>query len=87
MLRINKVTLAPTKTLLTLEGKLTENGLELLRREIEALLSCSGRVVLDLSGLRYLGTSGAKLLKEWPADKVELTNCSAVVVGILSEVI
>lgn len=87
MLRINKMTLAPTKTLLALEGKLTDSGLAVLRREMEEPLEQGGRVVLDLSGLRYLGTSGARLLKEWPADRVELINCSAVIVGILNEVI
>ena len=85
MLRITNVNESNSRATVRVEGQIVSNWLAELERETKRLLQSGRRVVLDFTGVKFLGPKGAGMLKPIVTDGVEMVNCSAFIKGLLCE--
>jgi len=83
MLRITPESLAEGVERFRLEGRLAGPYVVELGRVMGPPLGRPGRLALDLSGLTYVDTEGAQLLRELVARNVEVHGCSSFVAHLL----
>jgi anti-anti-sigma factor len=73
---------AKDEVILHLEGDVADAWSRELERVVKALLSARKRVVLELSGVRFIDAPGVELLHEW-RESVALRNCTLFVNEVL----
>ena len=83
MLRITKVDESQAHVTIRVEGKIVSRWVTELEREAERWLRSDGRVVLDLAGVKFVGSQGAQMLKRFATKNVKIINCSALIKGLL----
>ena len=82
MLKITTSDCSKDEVILRLEGDVSDPSVWELERVVTALLSGRRRVVLDLSGVRFIDAPGVELLHEW-RQSVVLRNCTPFVKEVL----
>ena len=85
MLRLTILSESPEETILRIDGWLAGASVGLLRQEMARYLGDDRRLVLDLSGVRFVDDTCVELLRQWVAEGVELRNRSAFVRALLEE--
>ncbi|MFB0564286.1 MAG: STAS domain-containing protein [Candidatus Aminicenantaceae bacterium] len=83
MLRITSKKTSRKKTVIFLEGKICQEWVGELRSEIETGIKDGRKISLDFSRVSYIDEDGAKMIKRFPLQKVEKTNCSLFIRTIL----
>ena len=83
MLRITTVDEGQPHVTLRVEGTIATRWVSELEREIKRWLGSDRRVVLDLTGVKFVGAQGADMLKRVSTENVEIINCSALIRGLL----
>lgn len=84
MLRITKVTESRSHVTLRLEGQIVSHWVAELERETKRLLKGNRKVVLDFAGVSFVGPQGTEMLKRISVEDVEISNCCALIKGLLS---
>jgi anti-anti-sigma regulatory factor len=87
MLRITRLDGRRQATILRLEGRLTQRGLDELEDVIANCRSDKRHVVIDLAGLAFLDEPGAAALVAAQNAEVELVGASPFVQQLLQEVV
>ena len=82
LLRISISDSATDEVILHVEGDVTEPGSSELERVVTTLVSESKRVVLELSGVRFVDAHGVDMLHDW-RQSVVLRNCTPLVNELL----
>ena len=82
LLRILISDSAKDEVILHVEGDVTEPGSSELERVVTTLVSESKRVVLELSGVRFVDAHGVDMLHDW-RQSVALRNCTLFVNELL----
>jgi anti-anti-sigma regulatory factor len=83
MLRISRFDTGDSGQTIKLEGKLLAPWTSVVRAACLNAAHIRGLPSLDLSGLTYVDTAGAKLLAELVATGVGLVHCSPFVATLL----
>jgi anti-anti-sigma regulatory factor len=76
MIRITVETQTPQEVVLKVEGYISEHTVEVLRAEGERWLQVKKRLVLDLSGVRFIDGVGMELLRDWSGEQLRLHGAS-----------
>jgi anti-anti-sigma factor len=76
MIRITVETQTPQEVVLKVEGNISEHTVEVLRAEVERWLQVKERLVLELSGVRFIDVAGMALLRDWGREKLRLHGAS-----------
>ena len=85
MLRITTVTHAPDRVVLKLEGWVSGTNVGFLEKEGTCCLQSGARLVLELSGVRFIDGKGLALLRGWSRSQLTLQGGSAFVRRLLEE--
>ena len=85
MLRLTVSPGGSGETILQVDGWLTGDDVELLKRERTRNLATGASLVLDLKGLRFADRAGAELLRGWSRGGVELLNASPFVQCLIDD--
>ena len=85
MLRITSQPNGPRETRLVLEGRLTAENVEELRRVSSEISSQGRRIALDLVAVRYADAAGIRMLRELIDDSADVQRASAFVTSVLGE--
>ena len=83
VLRITPEAAADGTDVLRLDGRLTEAHVAELTSVVRLILAGSRRLTLNLSGLTFMDSKGARLLKQLSARRVDIRGCSAFVAKLL----
>ena len=83
MLRIQRNDSTNHRVLLLLQGFIVAEWAELLEHECAELIRSGHEVVLDLSGVSFVGSSGLKVLKRVQAAGVRILGCSPLIAEML----
>jgi anti-anti-sigma regulatory factor len=84
MLRITAKRQRGRRKVLYLEGKISRDWVKELCSEIKKGIDERGGVILDFSNVHYVDEEGARMLRGFPADKVEKKNLSLLVRELLN---
>ena len=79
MLRIGVVSHTPEEVVLKVEGWIAGESVILLEEEGRRWLERTERLVLDLTGVRFIDRRGRALLKRWSEERCELRGGSPFV--------
>ena len=79
MLRITVVTQTEEEVVLNVEGWVSGADVALLEQEGTRRLREAERLVLDLTGVRYMDKAGVALLKRWAGNRLVLRGGSPFV--------
>ena len=85
MIRLIVQAQTPEKTVLQVDGWVSEENVSILEQEGIRLLGESRRLVLDLKGVRYIDREGIALLQRWQGDRLVLRGGSLFVRGLLEQ--
>jgi ABC-type transporter Mla MlaB component len=77
MLRITRVDRDGYASTLIVEGSVTRVNFGLLEAEVNALLRSESRCRIECSGVSYLDSRGAALLRSFPARRVRIDGLPA----------
>jgi anti-anti-sigma regulatory factor len=83
MMRITLVSQTPQETVLQLEGWVAGEDVELLEADGYRCFQEARRLVLDVSGVKFIDTAGLALLQGWAGPRVELRGASAYLRSVL----
>ena len=83
MLRVTVLSQSREEVVLKVEGWVSGKSVELLEQEGERWLRKCRRLVLELSGVRFIDSSGIALLERWPPQQVSLLGGSPFVRSLL----
>ena len=83
MLRLTAVSQTCEETVLNVEGWVAEADAELLEEELSRQLQTTGRLVLDLKGVKSIDRTGLGLLQRWIDRGVVLRDGSAFIRALL----
>ena len=83
MLRISHATSTAREAVLKIEGWINEADIALLETEITRVRSESSRLVLDLSGVRFIDRAALPHLRAWSKEHVILKNASPFIQALL----
>lgn len=84
MLRIDVKSHTDVETVLKLSGWLSGREVDTLRREGEARQAETRRLVIDLSGLRFIDRSGLDLLERWAGGGAVLCGGTLFIHSLLA---
>ena len=84
MLRLVPQSQDPAGAVLQAHGWITGENVPLLEQEVESWRR-TGRLVLDLTGVRSIDRAGAALLRRWTGEDLLLRGGSAFVRQLLRE--
>ena len=84
MIRITVVSQSGEEVVLKVEGWVSDENVRALEEEGERWLGEVGRVVLDLSGVRFIDDAGIALLQRWQGDRSVLRGASPFVHAVLA---
>lgn len=85
MLRATRITVDGGQEALRVEGRLTQETADELRRACEAALATQGTVELDVAGLRFVDPAGADLLRRLEGRGARLAGGSPFVRELLGD--
>ena len=85
MLKITRNDLDSIQTTLHLEGRVTQTDLPELERSRTEFQQAGRRLVLDLSGVSFVGREGVAALQRMRLDGIIITGCSPFVAELLQE--
>ena len=85
MLRITVVSQTREEVVLKVEGWISGEHVHVLEEEGERWLQRTRRLVLDLSGVRFIDNAGIGLLQHWWGDRLVLRGGSSFVRSLLEE--
>lgn len=85
MLRATRITVDGGQEALRVEGRLTQETADELRRACEATLATQGTVELDVAGLRFVDPAGADLLRRLEGRGARLAGGSPFVRELLGD--
>ena len=84
MLKVVRIDTPGNGAVLLLEGQLLGPWVGALRASCEdALAGRAASVLVDLAGVTFVTPEGADLLRDLPADRVQLVNASPLVLAQL----
>ena len=83
MMRITLVSQTPQEAVLRLEGWVAGEEVELLEAEGYRCFQETHRLVLDLSGVKFIDPAGLALLQGWSGPRLELRGASAYLRSVL----
>ena len=83
MLHILRNELDARRTVLILEGRIVGAWAEVLEHECREAIRSGFRVVLDLSGVVFIGRSGVEVLGRLGASGVGISGCSPLIADML----
>ena len=83
MIRITVATQTPREVVLKVEGYISEHTVDVLRAEGECWLQDKERLVLELSGVRFIDATGMALLRGWRGEKLRLHGASRFIRALL----
>ena len=75
----------PSTIVLHIEGRIVAPDLESLEREGQRWLRQGYRLVLELSGVRFIDLAGVELLRRWTADHELRLSGASRFIGLLLE--
>ena len=76
MIRITVETQTPQEVLLKVEGNISAHTIDVLSTEGERWLQVKERLVLELSGVRFIDATGMGLLRSWSGEKLRVHGAS-----------
>ena len=83
MLRITIKREGKKTKILYLEGKISQEWMMELQSEIEKGMDKGEKIILDFLKVRYLDEEAARMLNQFPPEKVEKRNCSLFIQEML----
>jgi anti-anti-sigma regulatory factor len=83
MIRLTVISQTKEEVVLKVEGWVSRGNGVLLEEEGVRLLEESERLVLDLSGVKFIDREGIALLQRWSGDRLELRGASLFVHSLL----
>ena len=83
MVRPTVISQTKAEVVLKVEGWVSRGNVVLLEEEGVRLLGESERLVLDLSGVKFIDREGIALLKRWWGDRLALRGASMFVHSLL----
>ena len=83
MLRLTVLSQSSEEVALKIEGWISEENVGVLAEEAERWLREGVRLVLDLSGVRFIEDAGIGLLHRWHGDRVVLRDATPFVHALL----
>ncbi len=84
MLRITKINETHELVTLVVEGRIEARWVLELERETELWLRRGRSVVLDFTGVKFVGAQGAEMVGRLAGENVKIINCSALIKRLLS---
>ncbi len=84
MLRIRKINGTHELVTLVVEGRIEACWVLELEREAELWLRRGRRVILDFTGVKFVGAQAAKMVSRLAGENVTIINCSALIKRLLS---
>ena len=85
MLRIQRIDGKNKEAVLLLQGWIVEEWSDLLARECRQMRESGLEVVLDLSGVVFLGRSGLDALRRISEDGVRITECPPLIAEMIEQ--
>ena len=85
MVRLTVISQSKAEGRLKVEGWVSGADVGLLKEEGTRLLQESDRLVLDVSGVRFIDREGIALLQRWSGDRLVLWGASTFVHTLLEE--
>lgn len=83
MFRITRKPMNNVRVLLTLEGRIVSDWVQVLESECEQSLVGENQVYLDCSGVTYVDARGIDLLRRLLHRRVQVINCPAMILALL----
>jgi anti-anti-sigma regulatory factor len=83
MLRITSLSADSTEVTLKLEGQIAAEWVIELERVCRELLVRYPVVRLDFQQVTFIDSSGARMFKRLPADRLNIVNCSTLIGEVL----
>ena len=79
MVRLTIRSQTPKEAVLTVDGWVSGEDVEILEEEGTRLLGKTRRLVLDLKGVQFIDREGIALLKRWSGERLALQDGSPFV--------
>ena len=83
MIRITTIAETPKEVVLKVEGHISEEDVVVLEAEGERNLQYTERLVLDLSGIKFIDEAGIQLLQRWSGERLVLQGASRFIQTLL----
>ena len=84
MLRLTVISETPEEVVLKVEGRVSDESVALLEHEGARWLRKVRCLVLDLTGVQFIGRMGIALLKRWSCERLVLRGGSPFVRSLLT---
>ena len=82
-MRIRKIVECPTKTTLSVEGRIVSEWVAVVEHECRQAVRDTPRVQLDLAAVTFIDARGIDILRQLVSDGVAVVNCREFIGALL----
>ena len=85
MIRLTMRSQTPQEVMLAVDGWVSGKNVEIVKQEGTRLLHETPRLILDLSGVKFIDRKGIALLQGWSGERLGLRGASPLVHTLLEK--